>query len=230
MIKKNIALLLHPSLRGRAFVQNMFKRDFLPSEVLLMDGNLDNFYTPSDIDFKGYYDLYEPPSLTLKKNEFDFSTVYSLDCNSDEVFESVKTLESDWIIYTGGGILQKRILSAGKNFIHVHPGRLPDYRGSTCFYYSMIKEGKCCFSAFLMDEKLDSGEIILQRECIPDKGIDLDYVFDPWMRSETICDVLENFDFTKKIKLDYNDTKKSEMYYVIHPVLKHLAILQASKL
>jgi len=230
MIKDNVALLLHPSLRGRAFIQNMFKRDLIPSEIVLMDGKLENFSIPRDIKFKDYYNLYEEPSLTLEKNEFDFSKVYSLDCNNDKVFESLKNLKSDWIIYTGGGILQKRILSSGKKFIHVHPGRLPDYRGSTCFYYSIIKEGKCGFSAFVMDEKLDSGEIILQKECIPDREIDLDYVFDPWIRAETICDVLENFDFTKKIKLNYNDGQKSRMYYVIHPVLKHLAILKANKL
>jgi len=230
MIKDNVALLLHPSLRGRAFIQNMFKKELLPSEILLMDGKLEDFFIPKDIKFEEYYNLYETPYQTLDKNKFDFSQVYSLDCNSDEVFQSVKNLESDWIIYTGGGILNKRILSLGKKFIHVHPGKLPDYRGSTCFYYSIIKEGKCYFSAFVMDEKLDSGEIIFQRDCIPERGIDLDYVFDPWMRAETICDVLANFNFTRKIKLNYNDGQKSGMYYVIHPVLKHLATLKSSKL
>ena len=81
-----------------------------------------------------------------------------------------------------------------------------------------------------MDENLDSGRIILQRDCIPDKEIDLDYVFDPWMRAETICDVLENCDFTKNVKSNYNDSQKSNMYYVIHPVLKHIAILKSRKL
>ena len=229
MKKDNIALLLHPSLRGRAFIQTMVKRGVLPSEILLMTGS-DTFSFPDNINYKDYYNIHELPSQTLKSNNIKFHKIESLDCNSNQVLKSLKSVESDWIIYTGGGILNKRILNMGKKFIHVHPGRLPDYRGSTCFYYSLIKEGKCSFSAFIMDEKLDSGQILYQRDSIPDKDIDLDYIFDPWMRAQTICDVLENFDFNGEIKLSVNEIQSSNMYYVIHPVLKHMAILKTNKL
>jgi len=176
------------------------------------------------------YDLHEQPHTTLIKNNIPFDQVSSVDCNNNAVIAKIKKLKSEWIIFSGGGILRNEILSQGKKFIHVHPGRLPEYRGSTCFYYSMIKEGQCCCSAFIMTENLDSGEIIFQKDFLPPRGIDMDYIFDPWMRSETICDILEKFDFSKNIRQYQNNSEKSEMYYIIHPVLKHLAIQKLDNL
>ena len=226
MIKENIALLLHPSLRGRAYIQSMVSSGLIPSEVLLMNGQLSESEVPDHIDHFDYYKPREEPRVTLKDNKINFRTVSSMDCNDPMVIEELKNLKSDWVIFSGGGILRKEVLSIGKKFIHVHPGKLPQYRGSTCFYYSLIKEGKCFCTAFIMGEKLDSGKIISCQEFKPPNGIDFDYVFDPWMRSVTVVKLLEELDFTKEINLYDNETLKSEMYYIIHPVLKHIAVLR----
>tara|TARA_B100000579_G_scaffold25171_1_gene17724 strand:+ start:18879 stop:19571 length:693 start_codon:yes stop_codon:yes gene_type:complete len=230
MIKDNIAFLLHPSLRGRAFIQNMLKKNILPSEVLLMKGDLKKTAVPPNLDSKNYFDPYEEPTVTLERANLDFSSVPSLNCNDDLVIKKLESLKSEWVIYSGGGILRKKVLSIGKKFIHIHPGYLPNYRGSTCFYYSIINEGLCMCSGFVMEEKLDSGGIILTKSFTPPPNIDLDYIFDPWMRSETICDILNQFDFSSEIVLKDNDLNQSEMYYIIHPVLKHIALYKSKNI
>ncbi len=226
MIKENIALLLHPSLRGRAYIQRMIKNHLIPSEILLMDDRLSEIAVPPNLEFADYYNPYEKPSITLTDNNIDFSIVSSTNCNDTLVIDELKKFKSKWVIFSGGGILQKEILSIGKNFIHVHPGKLPQYRGSTCFYYSLIKEGKCFCTAFVMDEMLDSGKILRSEEFNPPKGVDLDYVFDPWMRSVTMVNILNDLNFIKEVKLHENKSQNSEMYYIIHPVLKHISILK----
>ena len=64
----------------------------------------------------------------------------------------------------------------------------------------------------------------------PPTDVDLDYIFDPWMRSETLCNLLHNFDFSKEVELKNNDLSQSETYYIIHPVLKHIAVLKSKNL
>ena len=87
-----------------------------------------------------------------KYKEFNF-----VDINNAELREYVKKITCDYIVFTGGGILKDKILDAGKKFIHIHPGIVPEYRGSTCFYYSIINEKKVGVTAFIMDKTLDNG-------------------------------------------------------------------------
>ena len=225
MIKNNIALLLHPSLRGRAFIQALIKRNLIPSEVVLMNGPCLNIKQISDNDIF-YYKPLEKPEDTLVDIDIPITLIDSDNCNSKESINALKNLKSEWVIYSGGGILKSEVLSIGKKFIHIHPGKLPDYRGSTCFYYSLLDNGFCSCTAFIMDENLDSGKIIYQKDFHPPPKVDFDNIFDPWMRADTLCDLLENNDFECDIRLYNNDLSKSTMYYIIHPVLKHLAIIK----
>ena len=223
-IKENLAILLHPSYRGRAFIQNMIKKKILPNEIFLMEHE-----SVSYEDYKGSTDnlLFNPNEKTtesIKNININYKIINSVDCNSNLVIDAIKNINSKWIIYSGGGILKKEVLSQGKKFIHIHPGKLPEYRGSTCFYYSIIDKGYCYCTAFIMDEKLDSGKILLDRQFFPPKNVDFDTIFDPWMRSETLCELLEAIDFEKEVKYSSNSDLASNMYYVIHPVLKHISI------
>ena len=164
----------------------------------------------------------------LKKfNPYIIETKESQTINDDCIYEEVKNNPQDYWIYTGGGIVGKRLLEEAK-LIHMHPGFVPDYKGSTCFYYSLINNGTISVSALFMNEQIDGGKIILQNtyDKIPDGDID-SYV-DPYLRAQTLKDVL--LKYKKEGKLE--STKQigeGETYYVIHPVLKHIAILKARK-
>jgi len=110
----------------------------------------------------------------------------------------------------------------------MHPGFVPDYKGSTCFYYSILNNNTISVSAIFMNEQIDGGEIILQNtyDKIPEG--DIDSFVDPYLRAQTLKDVL--LKYKKEGKLE--STKQigeGKTYYVIHPVLKHIAILKVRK-
>ena len=51
--------------------------------------------------------------------------------------------------------------------------------------------------------------------------IDFDYLYDPFIRSFLLIDVLKNSDLTA-----HKQRENSKEYYIIHPVLKKLALLK----
>ena len=69
----------------------------------------------------------------------------------------------DFCIFSGGGILKKEILELSTKFVHFHPGIVPNYRGSTCFYYSILNDDECGVTAFIMEEGLDVGDVICKK-------------------------------------------------------------------
>ena len=137
----------------------------------------------------------------------------------------VKNNQLDFYIFTGGGVLKKPILNSGTKFIHLHPGIVPQYRGSTCFYYSILNDGNCGVTAYVMEEKLDAGDIIFQKKFQAPKHKFLDTVFDPHIRSNTLIEMLEN-NLLDDCNFKKQDKSEGDMYFIIHPVLKHLAILK----
>jgi len=75
-----------------------------------------------------------------------------------------------------------------------------------------------------MNEGLDTGNILHQKVFDKPKHCFVDEIYDPHIRSETLIDVLKN-DLICKNKFKKQDPNKGNTYYVIHPVLKHIAIL-----
>ena len=75
-----------------------------------------------------------------------------------------------------------------------------------------------------MDKNLDTGNIIYQKKFQKPNHKYLDDVFDPHIRSETLIELLKNktIPFTESVKQNPLD---GETYHIIHPVLKHIAIL-----
>ncbi len=131
------------------------------------------------------------------------------------------------LIYSGFGgvILRDPVLNLGKRILHVHGGLLPFYRGSTTFYYSFLVDGKMGVSALWFGRKIDAGPILATRTFIPPKYLDIDRVVDPMARADLLSNVL--LDYAKSgyfpQGVPQND-HNARLYYVIHPVLKHIAL------
>ena len=155
----------------------------------------------------------------IKYKEFDFN-----DINDSRLIEYIKGINVDFCIFTGGGVLKDEILTCGPKFVHFHPGFVPDYRGSTCFYYSIINQNNCGVTAYIMNKNLDTGDIIHQRIFPKPTHKFVDDVYDAYIRSETLIDVLKN-DYLKKSQFKKQDESSGNTYFIIHPVLKHIAIL-----
>ena len=66
-------------------------------------------------------------------------------------------------LFSGGGILPKKLFeNKHTNLIHIHPGFLPNIKGADGLLWSIKKRKKLGVSAFIMNEKLDCGDIIIR--------------------------------------------------------------------
>jgi|TARA_B100001971_G_C18218384_1_gene555423 methionyl-tRNA formyltransferase len=226
MILKNIGIILTPTFRAMAYLQRLIKNNMHPSFAIVMGRkNKDYLSGINKENTLHFFDKFKDSKVTLNKYNIPYKEINTGDCNDDRVIEVIRSRDEKYFIYTGGGILKEGILSLGKKIIHVHPGIVPQYRGSTCMYYSIINEDKCGATAFFMVKKIDEGEVIAKRFFKKPGILNIDYEYDCHIRSALLVEIMNQY--IKKGKFDSSpqNLEKGETYHIIHPVLKHLAIL-----
>ena len=84
-------------------------------------------------------------------------------------------------VYSGfGGIIVKEIiLELGLNLLHIHGGYLPEFKGSTTNYFSILSEKSIGASAIFLSKDLDSGPMIARLKTPePKHKIYLDHIYD----------------------------------------------------
>lgn len=227
---KKIGIILTPNNRSKAYLQKIIYHNIKINEIIFLDnGDKDIQFSQDMINEskKVKFDISKSVEESLKGEKLEYKKFDFIDINNSELVNHIKKSETDFFIFSGGGILKKDILNTGSKFIHFHPGITPKYRGSTCFYYSIINENQAGVTAFIMEEGLDTGKIVFQQTFKKPDHEYLDEVYDPHIRSETLIDVLtqnllEKGDFKEQ-------TKEGETYFIIHPVLKHISILSCLK-
>lgn len=102
--------------------------------------------------------------LALRKN---MKIYQPQDMNEAFFLKSLKGLSADlFIVVAFGGILPKSVLELPKTYsINLHPSLLPKYRGAAPINWAVINgETKTGLSVIRMNEKLDAGDIMLQRK------------------------------------------------------------------
>ncbi len=236
-------ILLANNNRSKAYLQCLTANNLIPNGAVYLDTSgyklpenteADHLFTSKSNqslirrvkEFNLEFNEKEHVLTTLHKYKICTQTIKSLDVNSPEVVNAVSCLTNDPVIYSGPGgtILKKEILSLGKPFIHAHPGWLPNYRGSTTIYYSLLSEGFIGCSIIQFRLGIDEGPVLLRRTFkICEQNLDIDYVLDPLVRTRTLLDYMQNSDVRI---LKQEDLEEPCTYYIIHPVLKHLSILK----
>ena len=154
--------------------------------------------------------------------EFSTGTV-----NHADVVNAIAASGADIVIYSGfgGEIVRKPLLSAGAELLHMHAGYLPDYRGSTTFYYSYIREQTMGVSAIYLRRTIDTGPILNRvRYPAPPAGFDVDYYYDPMIRADCLVQTLRLLSSGDEITPEQQSESAGGEYYIIHPVLKHIAL------
>lgn len=239
----DFSMLLINNNRSKAYLQNLILNGFMPKKIILLnDKNVElPEHTENDKlissdtkqkfirglkDLDISFDEKEHILSTIKKHDIEYVVLDTLDINTPEVIKEVGLVSCEYIVYSGPGgtILRKDILSQGKKFIHVHPGWLPTYRGSTTIYYSMLVSSEVGASVILFEEGIDEGPVLYKEKYkIEEKGIDFDYVLDPLVRAKTLVS------FFKEGKINLNQQDKedeSSTFYIIHPFIKHASIIK----
>ena len=142
------------------------------------------------------------------------------------VCDELSNIKPKLVFYSGYGsqIVKPELLNLAF-LMHIHSGWLPEYRGSTTLYYSWLKEGYCGASAILLRKEIDTGPIIARKRYPPPPGVDPDYVYDSVIRSDLLIFVLQEYSQHNKFINLLNQPLVGNNYYVIHPVLKHIALL-----
>mgnify|MGYP001767130719 CR=1 FL=1 len=127
----------------------------------------------------------------------------------------------------GGEIVSADVLSQGVPLLHMHPGRLPGQRGSTTLYYSILEGQPCSVSALLMSPKIDAGPVVACNSYPrPPHDVDVDVLYDCAIRADTLLGVLRYLLLTGDLPETLQPGHEQDcLYFVIHPVLKHLALL-----
>ena len=228
---KKIGMILTPDVRSKAYLSKLMDNKIKLDQIIFMNDNREEkkFSNKEIIQAKLYgIKIDKSVKTILDENNIRFKEFSFVDINNSQLTNFIKQSNVDFFIFTGGGILKTEILSSGPQFIHFHPGIVPFYRGSTCFYYSIINDDKCGVTAYVMNEKLDAGKIIHQKTFPKPSHIFIDDVFDAHIRSDTMTDVLKN-NLLVKENFSKQDPNVGETYFVIHPVLKHVAILSCVK-
>lgn|GEM_PF-1934382 len=148
------------------------------------------------------------------------------DVNNPDIVAAIADAPGDTIVYfgLGGVILGKALLGCGKRFLHIHGGYAPRYRGSTAFYYSLLRERSMGATALWLGNRIDAGPVLARRRYPPPKGVDIDRVGDPMIRAHLLSEVLRGRRDTGAFADAFRDDAGATTYHVIHPVLKHLAL------
>jgi methionyl-tRNA formyltransferase len=225
-MSNKFSIVLCNSARARAYIQYLCNAQLYPEEILLMPDDWNVPYSIETNDNKGIcFNIYEPVMETIKKHTLNVIHCKTKDINSEDTIEKIKSSTGCFVIFggSGGQILKAPVLNQGKPILHVHPGIVPEYRGSTTIYYSILGENSAGASAFFFNEKIDEGELIIQEKFELIKGINTDYIYDPHIRATTLVKAVEKL--TVKMETFPQRSNISLPFFVIHPVLKHIAML-----
>ena len=212
--------------RTKLYLTELIKNNLLPNYILLLltdEGKM----LPGQKDLDTRNEL-----ITLIVGAgIEYGIASNSDINSDEVIKEIERRSEVVFIFSGyGGVLLKsKILGTNKKFLHIHGGYLPNYKGSTTNYYNLIQDNEMGASAIFLTKKIDCGPILLRKKFpAPKDRSKLDHISDSAVRATVLIECLQNYVCSGTWDFEVEENYGGEVFYIIHPVLKHLAILGKS--
>ncbi len=218
--------------RSRAYAQFFVQSGYLPAQIICIGNEnqspikaLQNVYVDP---YSGYsFQPEQEVGETFRGLRDINRSLTDIDINSKYFAAAAKTLEIGRAVYSGrpGVLISARTLKLFREVVHVHGGYLPDFRGSTTFYFSILAEEHIGASSIVLNSNIDQGDVIIRQKFKPISGINIDYVLDPLARANVLVRTLKKLSSqkTKDIFIK-QDTGKGTTYQVIHPILKWKAL------
>ena len=230
---EGLLFVLWPGARARAYLQSALAAGLAPARAIVLGEENDDHFDPAWGRVPGNaFDLRPSLRESLDEAGVDTTFVTELDLRSPALAEAVKEAAPNWAVFSGGGIVRPELLGCAPRWIHVHPGRLPDWRGSTCIHYGLLLEGRSAATAFFLEESLDRGRALCHQHFTPTSDWDatsLDHAADAWMRAAVLVQALELLRERPTYQGRSQEGERGQMFYVVHPVLKHLAVLRGQE-
>ena len=209
--------------RTISYLEHLIKYNLIPSYILLLL-NKNNKLLPGQKNSANENEII----ILLEDSGIQYEIASNTDINNDEVIRIIANREEKVFIYSGyGGVLLKdKIIESGKKFLHMHGGFLPDFKGSTANYYSLIMDNTIGASAIFINKEIDCGPILCRRKFSPPKKrTEIDHSSDSEVRAKILIECLMNYVNSGTWGYELKNNLGGETFYIIHPVLKHLAIL-----
>lgn len=233
MSSATLVLLCARTARSVAYLQALHAAGIVPDQVLVY-GQLDSTvhttreWPTAELDGLFLPDLKEDVMTCLKRLGWPHETCAAETLQDPALLACIKRSGADLLVYSGyGGQLVPAILLKRYPVLHIHSGWLPDYRGSTTIYYQILEQGQCAASALLLDETIDTGPVLARKVYpLPPAGLDVDYVYDNAIRADLLVSVLNEWRQDPTcLKALPGQEQQTPPYFIIHPLLKHLALL-----
>jgi methionyl-tRNA formyltransferase len=223
--------------RSQAYAQALSARGIALARAILFDrpgavqpGKADLPPRPSISTVVPLADPLIPLTQSLAALTDDVRRVEAESVNDQAMLEAVRGAAADgfvFVIYSGygGQVISKAVLDAGPPILHAHSGWLPQYRGSTSIFYSLLAGKYCGVSVIVMAPEIDQGPILARRRYpAPRQGVDIDYFYDPAIRADLMAEVVSDWQSRGRPEEIHLDGEPAD-FYVVHPLLKHLALL-----
>ncbi|MFB2829244.1 formyltransferase family protein [Aeromonas jandaei] len=229
-ILDGVVLLCAQTARSAAYVQALIHKGLRPQCVILYGERANIPSSPRDILVRTLPwfcpDLSVQVEDSLKAADWPFFTVEERTLDSEALLSCLGLLSPSLIVYSGyGGQLVPDVVLNMARVLHIHSGMLPRYRGSTTLYHEILEHNGCAASAILLTTTIDTGPLIACREYpMPPSGMDVDYLYDNLIRADLLTVVLAHYQATGLLPSLQLQKELMPAYFVIHPVLKHLAL------
>lgn len=223
MILNGIAMVAADTSRTLYYLEELIKSKLLPTYVLLLI-NTQVKLLPGQKSS----DCKSKLVKLLGDANIKYDISVNNDINSFDVVSQIEKRKEPVFIFSGFGgvLLRANILATGKKFLHVHGGYLPDFKGSTTNYFSLIHENTIGASSIFLTKDIDCGPVLLRRKfTAPKQRTDIDHIHDSEARAKVLIATLQNYVSDGKFNFELENNVGGETFYIIHPLLKHLAIL-----
>mgnify|MGYP003642424296 CR=1 FL=1 len=228
-----IVFLLAQSTRSVAYVQAASNAKLSVANAIVY-GNTKKAIASSRNLYDHSTDLFCPDFIldlpqSLAMTDWPIWQCDSKSLDNNTLLAKLKSLSPDIIVYSGygGQIVPKPVLEIAP-ILHIHSGSLPDFPGSTTIYYQILAQNNCGASALLLDETIDTGPVLAKKVYpLPSCHMDIDYLYDNMIRADLLINVLTNIEDYSLDTLSTKTSAKTSPYFIIHPLLKHIAILSS---
>ncbi len=233
---EGVVFLAGFTARSQAYAQALGRNGLVPECTIAYgvegaDGSVqcgDGISAPPEVADVLLPDLSLNLISTVDSQGWKYFTAEEESVNDPALVRRLRDLSPRLVIFCGyGGELVRSEALGIAPFLHVHSGWLPDFRGSTTVYYSCLEEGRLGVSAIILDEKIDTGSVLMRKRYpLPPPEIAMDYLWDPAIRADVLVKVMQHL--ARHGVLPEGEAQSEgggRTFYVVHPLLKHMALL-----
>lgn len=148
---------------------------------------------------KGRKRILTPPPVKVEAERRGIPVYQPESLKTGEALDIIKEINADAIVVAAyGKILPKSILDAAKyGCINIHASLLPMYRGAAPIQWCIINgEEKSGVTIMMMDEGLDTGDVLLKKECVIEENDTASILHDKLMElgSKLIIEALDGIE------------------------------------